>query len=320
MNKKEFLLNQNVAEFISWGTQFLPGLTIRLRISKKGTGSALGHAGPGVDKKICRFSDLIRAYHWRSEWRNADGVNVFSDDWSSSSKSLAELSGWLRAEVAKGSHIGTLQAAKAIVIWGGDRAHLKTPPKGAIPFLEGVGKDLPTYLEESRSALTLRTADNENAGKILQMNAMLTKVHALLADDGLPIYDSRVAGAISSLVEKYRQSQGLVWTRVPSVLQFKATDRTNVKRLASRVPGALPKLDYGVINRLNPNGCVSDWVSAKIRLGWLMKELILKADNQQNPIVDPAVTIDKSLPSRMRAFEAGLFMLGFDVACLFNDQ
>lgn len=314
MIKQEFLSNPDVIGFIAWGCASLPSLKARLEISKRGTGCARGQCGPGVSKEISGFSDLIRSYHWRSEWQKSDGCDVFSDDLISTQKSLRDLAQWLKGEVKRGSQTGVLKAAKAIVIWGGDRSYMRPTPRGAIPFLEQI-PNLPCYLDCSRSALALDSADTQKFRPIAKMNAMLTKVHSLLAEDGLPIYDSRVAGAIAVLVERYRQSLEAPWTEVPLCLQFKATDYSNSKR---RISGLreLNKLDPGHIDRQQAEECVSDWVSAKIRLGWLSEALILGSNKIGFSIVEGDLSLDQSLPSRMRAFEAGLFMLGFDISCL----
>jgi len=314
MNKQEFLSNPEVIDFLSWGCASLPSLRVKLEVSKRGTGCAAGQCGPGISEETSSFSDLVRLYHWRSEWQREDSSKVFSDDWPSTQKSLLELAQWLRSEVSRGSQSGTLKAAKAIVIWGGDRSHLHSTPQGAIPFLEQT-PDLPGYLQSSRSALALSQADTNFLGPVIKMNAMLTKVHSLLAEDGLPIYDSRVAGAIAFLVERYRRSLVRPWTQVPLCLKFKATDYNNSKRRMSGL-GVLDKLDPGYINRQDVQACIADWVSAKIRLGWLAEELILQADKLGNPIIDHNLSREQSLQSRMRAFEAGLFMLGFDLSCL----
>lgn len=312
MTKHEFLSNPDVIGFLSWSCASLQSLRVKLDVSKRGTGSAVGQCGPGVRVQTSNFSDLVRLYHWRSEWQRADGSKVFSDDWPSTQKSLLELAHWLRSEVSKGSHHDTLKASKAIVTWGGDRSHLQATPRGAIPFLEQV-PDLPSYLDSCRSALALDTANTDLFDPVSKMNAMLTKVHSLLAEDGLPIYDSRVAAAIALLVERYRRSLECSWTDVPHCLQFKATDRDNLKRRVSGLR-TLDKRDPGCINRQDVQACTSDWVSAKIRLGWLAEDLILRADRLGNPIIDHDLSRDQSLPSRMRAFEAGLFMLGFDIS------
>lgn len=314
MKRQEFFLDPDVIGFISWGCTSLPSLRVKLNVSKRGTGCAAGQCGPGISEETSKFSDLVRLYHWRSQWQRADSRKVFSDDWLSTQKSLLELAQWLKSEVSRGSQSGTLKAAKAIVIWGGDRSHLQATPRGAIPFLEQL-PDLPGYLDSSRSALVLNMANTKVCRPITKMNAMLTKVHSLLAEDGLPIYDSRVAGAIALLVERYRRSLERPWTEVPQSLQFKATDCQNLRRRVSSL-GVLGKLDPGCMNRQAVQACTSDWVSAKIRLGWLAEKLIFQADRLGNPIIDHDLSLDRSLPSRMRAFEAGLFMLGFDLSCL----
>jgi hypothetical protein len=48
------------------------------------------------------------------------------------------------------------------------------------------------------------------------------------------------------------------------------------------------------------------WSEAKIRLGWLMQRILADAPG----------LFKGSMPERMHAFEASLFMIGYDVACL----
>lgn len=119
MNKQKFLNDENVQGFILWGAKSLPRINVRILISPSGTGKAAGRRGPGVDRNVVRFDQIVENYHWRSAWKNKEGDQVFSDDWSSTLKSLSMLSKWIRAEVDHGSNAGALAAAKAIVRWGG---------------------------------------------------------------------------------------------------------------------------------------------------------------------------------------------------------
>lgn len=50
----------------------------------------------------------------------------------------------------------------------------------------------------------------------------------------------------------------------------------------------------------------ADWSSAKIRLGWLIQAAL-----KQQPLLH-----DKPMAEQMRAFEAELFMIGYDVICI----
>lgn len=316
MNRQQFLNDENVQGFIWWAAKRLPSINVKILISPSGTGKAAGKRGPGVNVNVMRFDHVVESYHWRSAWINKDGEQILSDDWPSSMRSLGMLSKWIRDEVDQGSNVGALAAAKAIVRWGGDIASLRSTPKGAIPFLQNL-ENICAYLAVTRSSMQLDHADIDTVTNVLEMNAMLTKVHALLSVDGLPIYDSRVAGAVGVLVECYRQTLNNPWTDLPELLTFRATDRSNVRRRVIRLSDrGMSVIDPGVMDRQNKIKCAQEWSSAKVRLAWLLAEILNTSDMLGDPVVSPSITLDGSLTSRMHAFEAGLFMLGFDVDCL----
>jgi len=317
MNKSEFLSDQDVAGFVNWASIYLLEIVVDFDISKKGTGKANGSNGPGLQGEVIGFNAVTNAYHWRGEWKNNKGGSVTSSDWASSRESLSQLSQWLKEEVASGSDVRALDACDAVLTWGGDRAG---PNKGARPFLKSKADsgELTKYLSEATLLFSLDTADISKLGYIEQMNSMLTKVHALLSDDGLPIYDSRVAGSIASLVEIYRQSTDL--KVLPKPLTFKAVDlseRRSVRGLKSGVAVVKP----GVIYR-NPKYKKKDaieWSSAKVRLAWLIEATLEQAEKNGRPIFEKNTFLDDTAKSRMHAFEAALFMIGFDVKSLSNN-
>lgn len=320
MNKQQFCGCPYVQEFISWAVKTLPSIKVKLKISRPGTGRVDGGLGPGIEGEFIGINEVVRAYHWRAAWKNLSGVTVSSDDWQTTQESLNQLRQWLQYEVKERNHKDALEATKSIIIWGGDRAYKKNPPAGALPFLMSL-EDLPNYLMSAGDALNLETADTGKLKPILRMNAMLTKVHALMSDDGLPIYDSRVAGAIGCLVEIFRQSSGNLFDRLPETLAFKATDpvdRRRVQYLGSGPSRCFDQvLDPGVMNRANHEQCASEWASAKVRLGWLLSEIIKESDRQGSGLI-PETFGEKnsSLPARMHAMEAALFMIGFSVDSL----
>lgn len=96
---------------------------------------------------------------------------------------------------------------------------------------------------------------------------MLTKVHALASSDGLPIYDSRVAVAIASLVELWRTARRTNGQPLPETLTFPAAYNSRTVR-NDAFPAAVSP---GVIG--GANATVS-WASAKVRLGWLMEKFL----------------------------------------------
>ena len=120
--------------------------------------------------------------------------------------------------------------------------------------------------------------------------------------DGLPIYDSRVAAAIATLIELWRRDTDRKSTSLPDILKFPATTSTRT------VLDLFPDGKHPSVMVYGHADTVAQWSGAKVRLGWLIKAIILNGNlfNQ----------IDEVL--RMRAFEASLFMIGYDVTCLGN--
>ena len=207
----------------------------------------------------------------------------------------------------------TYEVCRLIIKWGGGD---RNPNVGAIKFLTEKKFDgsLCEYIEQCQIQLCLDNADDTNLDKIGDMNAMLTKVHAIAAIDGLPIYDSRVAGAIACLIEIYFRNVEPDRKELPKELTFNPTDpaaRRQVSGLCStiRVPKEMTRLRTK--NRIIERS--REWAFSKIRLAWLMRAIMDKADHNKKPLFSQEITANQS---EMHAFEAALFMIGFDVSCL----
>ena len=191
----------------------------------------------------------------------------------------------------------------ALLAWGGNR----NSRTGALPYLSVLHskKALVDYLDAARRAFALDGAFID-AGRpqAAKMNSMLTKVHALASADGLPIYDSRVAAAIAALVELWRRESRMEHAPLPRELVFPATmsDRSVLCLFDdAQEPGLM---SYAPDKAAET---AARWSSAKIRFGWLMSSILEKA---------PGQFVEKEEEDRMHAFEASLFMIGYDVACL----
>jgi len=311
MNKTQFLANSYVQGFLVWAAHQLPELKVHLNISLRGTGRSGGRIGPGVSGEFTGIENLTEAYHWRAAWTHPRHGLIESNDWHSTQISIKRLGSDLKAELLGNSPDDKfcLSVCSAIVAWGGDRNDMV----GAIPFLRTQRKGLPSYLSKVKNTLSLTTADTDGLDGICEMNAMLTKVHALASDDGLPIYDSRVAGAVGSLVELYRQSLAIPWGEIPSPLRFKATDYALRRRARGLRPMRIEVLDPGVITRGSSlpdrSRRAREWSSCKVRLGWLIQGVLVKAEVLGLPLY----SCEKSTVDKMHAFEAALFMMGFNV-------
>lgn len=289
MNKIQFLKISDVNDFVSWLAGNLPTLPICLRIGKS------PFVPNGVNANITGFGNVLNHYVWKST-----GMKI--GDWTETKAHLTGLSKDLITAVSAGNHVNTLDECDKILAWGGDR----NPSVGATPFLHGMAPGtLCSYINNAGSALSLVNADEATLSPpVTLMNAMLTKVHALYATDGLPIYDSRVAAAIASLVELWRQSTGKYGSALPPALAFPATLTT---RTVLRV---FPNAIHPGVMVYGAPATPQQWSSAKVRLGWIMEEVLTKSPN---------LTLagqHASLADRMHAFEASLFMIGYDVVCL----
>jgi hypothetical protein len=288
MNKNTFFGINHVNDFVGWLVKSLPTLNIRLQINAS-------RFVPGGIAVTCNgFNDVLRHYVWKS-------TGMQTGDWNEARTRLNALSVKLRAAVDRKDEQATLLACENILAWGGNR----DSSVGALPFLrDKVGTSLCRYIANTSACFSLESADTSDlVPPVIRMNAMLTKVHALYAVDGLPIYDSRVAAAIASLVELWRQSRGC-HGELPSELAFPAT--TTTRTVLKLFPGAVHPGVLGYSASTTPQR----WSSAKVRLGWIIDRVLKEAEN----IVLPNQTV--SHQERMHAFEASLFMIGYDVRSL----
>lgn len=294
-----FYGDPEVGGFIDWLCGFAETLIVDFSIksSKRVPG--------GVSASVVGLNGVLSEYKWVAQWTRS-GNAISSSCWNSTVSSLGQLSGALRSALNTPSDDAAFDACCSIFEWGGER----NKQVGARPFLESkvsAQNGLCDYLNQVRGAVSLASADVSDLRAVQEMNSMLTKVHALASVDGLPIYDSRVAAAIACLVEIYRHNSRLPWTVVPELLAFPAIpedakhDRRHVGALRK---DKSPIPSPGFIRYQDPQRATR-WMSASIRLGWLIEAVLSRKPN-----------ILKQQVSRMHAFEACLFMMGYDVKCL----
>jgi hypothetical protein len=310
MTKASFLADENVDDFVNWlanpsegdfpvirpghaeGKKPFSLLTFPICLNIKKS----RFVPKGVKEQVKGIEGVLSHYTWKS-------AGMHKGDWSETKTRLTALSVALRAAVGR-SHSDTLNACRDILKWGGNR----NSKVGAWPFLAGMAtaETLCQYMTVTGASFSLATARlSALTPPVGLMNAMLTKVHALYALDGLPIYDSRVAAAIASLVEMWRVDTGKSGTPLPPALAFPAT-------AASRtVLRLFPNADHPGVMVYGAPGIITQWSSAKVRLGWVMESVLNKL-----PGLFSDCCKTPSLADRMHAFEASLFMIGYDVTCL----
>jgi len=234
------------------------------------------------------FYELLQVYSWR-----ATGM-----DWGDFGETRKVI-GLLTEQITKARTSKDLEGAcLEILRWGG----VRNRAVGAMPFLKA-RPDLVGYLDAVKNELTLDTAivsPDRSFVSVLRMNSVLTKLHSFHSGDGLPIYDSRVAGAVAALIETWRQASGRSAKPIPFALKFPSVGGGGPRRTVSpryldcHHPGTLyyPAKQQGDGSVLLQTG---EWASAKVRLGWLLSELLTKPT-----------------PAGIRSLEACLFMAGYD--------
>lgn len=286
MNKQQFLSDTEVNAFINWLSSNFSKLKINLKIKKsRFVPEPINTDTTGIDA-------VLQHYKWKSS-------GMLSGNWAETKNRLDTLSSNLKNAVKDGSEDDALEACKNILAWGGNRNW----NVGAYPFLldKANKKTLCSYITKTGSTLNLCNADTTNLATVEKMNAMLTKVHALYASDGLPIYDSRVAAAIASLVELWRIENDSANKPLSELLSFPATIST--RSVYRALPNA--QFDPGLLGYDNESAIW--WASAKVRLGFVLQAILEKNDK-----------LFSAEKNRMHAFEACLFMIGYNVSCLTN--
>lgn len=297
MNYAKFSKDPDVLAFVSWFCNSHSQLKINLKI--KSTRFVPG----GTQAKVTGFANVLDHYRWKSK-------GMTTGDWQETISVLGTLSTELMSAVDAGNASGIREATRKILAWGGNR-NWKV---GAWPFISNMSDvALVKYLQRTRSIFHLGSARLPFPGGsdgILLMNAMLTKVHALNAGEGLPIYDSRVAAAIACLVELWRMQVGRQAEALPALLTFPATDPARTVAVMSSQAKSPPMMSQ----------CEAPsqaWSECKVRLGWLMELILEKAPDlfSSRASRDAKATKGQSAGTRAHAFESTLFMLGYDPSC-----
>jgi hypothetical protein len=298
LDRKKFL--DIAANFIEWAGTFRVGCDGNLTPARLGALSELSinlninnssKVPNGIRRKI-NFHELTKVFIWR-----APGMRI--GNFTENNIKILELSNSIKNA---STNSDALEACEKILEWGGNR----NKKSGALPFLKS-HRSLLNYLESVRQELNLKTAvipANNKFIHIQLMNSMLTKVHSFFSNDGLPIYDSRVAGAIATIVATWLTEKQIGNIDEVHPMIFPEVGGGGLRRsVLARYP------DYSYRRKLNyptkgheentTNSFSHEWAAAKIRLGWLLESLL-----------------EEKTPGGIRSLEACLFIAGYDCAAI----
>lgn len=294
MKRDDFLKQDDVRGFIDWLAAELPARSFHLKMARS------RFVPGGLDVQATGLEAVLGHYVWSTRWTDAQGKAVVSRNWHETRASLGQLRGWLKDAIARRDEDQTLAACLAILEWGGVR--------GAIVFLKRLHAQgrLVAYFTRLAPLMALdsdTSLDALDTDTVERFDAGLTKIHALFDDSGSPIYDSRVGAAMAMLYAQYRSQAGSNlakkhWLAFPSGAA-RGKQIRNPKGIDGGFAGA-PQFFRKAVS-------CQDWAQWQVKLGWILRAVLEQCDWFKADSADMA--------SRCHAFEACLFMLGYDLRC-----
>lgn len=272
MKRDAYLAVAEVQSFLSWARPFVTGER------------ALRHKWSSKRLRSRRFETLGDAYH-QYDWPFSCHIPGESEPrqgrcYEETVAVLDDLGQLLQYGYKTGDATRFLKAAIGVVEWGGVRQNRKK--------LKALEPDALTVVCEDRERLDPARADLGQLGEVRHLNAGFSKIHALLSDD-FPMYDSRVACALASLVRRYCEET--CHDEVPQELALSIPPARGSPRNPSH--GNLRFRDMRW-------GDAKQYASSNVIAAWLLRAL---ADHGEFGGLEP--------DQRLRALQSAMFMLGY---------
>ena len=187
MKRDDYLSAPDVQAFLGWAKPIVTGER------------QLSHPGEKAGVEFKTIADAWRCYEWDDKDYKATTVFL----------------GGLRARISESREEGKskdlLEAAIDILKWG--RVGGRNTER-----LEALGEEALPLLELNSRLLNPEAADLDRVKVVHPMNSGFSKIYSLMLD-GFPIYDSRVACALGSLVRGFCEKTGRQC--VPPLLAFR---------------------------------------------------------------------------------------------------
>ena len=248
MKRETWLADQEVRSFLDWARLFVTGER------------ALKHEWASLSPRWGAFGcqSLFEAYS-KFDWPFSVRMPGELERRKGSSPDrnfavLDSLSSLLRQAADQGSATEFLKVAIAVVDWGGvrrNRARLKK-----------LGADALAVVLADAARLNPASADLSQLGEVSHLNSGFSKIHALLNDE-FPIYDSRVACALASMVRRYCEEN--CRDAVPPQLAFSIPpSRGRFKRNPSAGALHFPNTRWGDAKQYANSNVIAAWLLADL--------------------------------------------------------
>lgn len=214
-------------------------------------------------------------------------------DWASTLPFLTAARAALQGAIAAANEPAAWDAVQKILEWGvGQRSTPKilASLRGLCPGAPG--RTLCGYLRTTQAALALHTVDTVNIDGTLipYASSGMVKVHSLASDDGLVIFDSRVAATLTECINEYLRRRGV--TTIPAPLRLMVRRDDQVQRDPRPLAGGANHPRFVSNHR---------WIACQVRASWLLQAALDRS---------PDLFSGMPMPERMHRLEAACFMMG----------
>lgn len=274
MNRSSYQSHPQVVAFIAWASTLIEG------------GRPFHHrwCSKGFGEWSCEsVFDAYLSYEWRFSVRLPGESHLTEGrSFDQNVETLDRLKDLLRECATRSDSADFLEAAKAVVLWGGVGV-------GNVKRLDHLGEQALSCLRAAAEQLDPRSADTGRLSSVIDMNSGFSKIYSLLVD-GLPIYDSRVACALCFLVRSFCQEKGL--PTVPAELEMRLPEpRPGNPRDPSVGSLQFHKLRWGQ---------EKEYAVSNLKAAWLLE-----------PLAECGSFGELTPTRRLLALQSALFMIGY---------
>lgn len=274
MKKAAYLQNADVQAFIQWIAPLLDQ--------------------PGAFRH--QYTQLKPKLHWQCDslYNAYENYEWKKQRMAATTAHLGALSAELRESVQRNDSATCLAVSQRILKWGG-----VTASNSDNLIARHQAGQLISFFRRATQTLASHLADDEAIPADVEMNSGFTKLYALLLPDFV-IYDSRVGAALGLLVRRFCEEQQL--RQVPELLAFAYANARPAKGHAAGPNPRDPRTAAYSFPALRNDPVFH--TRHNLRANWLLTGILDTTTSRFNALQEP---------ERLRALEAALFMIGYQV-------
>ena len=278
MKKDAYLQDDDVARFLEWVEPLVAGHT----------GIHVSWKSKGLPFECATLEQAYLRYNWRGRVERGDGLTETIATFEETARVFDEWRHTMRAIMGRNAselddHQRFIATAKRIREWGGIRRH---------GDLEKLGSSAFAVLSDNARKLNPESGDTDDLRSFRHMGSGYSKIYAMMVPS-LPIYDSRVACALTSLILIHCRQYEL--PGVPETLELGVPQsQGNQHRNPSTGPYAFPTIWHSAAHG-------SRYAISNLKAAWLIAEMAGRGE--------PFAGMEQSCG--ILALQSALFMIGY---------